>query len=67
MKSEKSVGDVTCDIESRKAEFVTEAGTTFVIEYPVFVSEDGKIFDAMNERLRQMVEENGEALCQAGN
>lgn len=59
--------DITCDIESRKAEFVTEDGTAFAVEYPVFVSGNEKIFDAMNEQLRQMVEENGEALCRAGN
>lgn len=59
--------DVTCDIESRKMEFVTEIGTFFSIEYPVFISEGDKVFDVMNERLWQMVEENGEALCQAEN
>lgn len=31
--------DITCEIESREAEFATEDGTTFVIEYLVFVSE----------------------------
>ncbi|MDE6743072.1 MAG: hypothetical protein K2J95_04225 [Lachnospiraceae bacterium] len=38
-----------------------------MIEHLVFVSEEKEIFDAMNERLRQLVEENGEELCQADN
>lgn len=59
--------NVTCQIENRKAEFITEDGTTFSIEYPVFISEGGKIFDTMNEQLWQIVEENGEALCRVGN
>ncbi len=59
--------DITCEIESREAEFATEDGTTFVIEYPVFVSEEEDIFDAMNGRLRQLVEENGEALREVNN
>lgn len=59
--------DITCKIENREAEFATEDGTTFVIEYPVFVSEREDKFDAMNERLRQLVEENGEALREVNN
>lgn len=59
--------NVTCQIENRKAEFVTEDGATFAVVYPVFVSGNEKIFDTMNEQLRQIVEENGEALCRAGN
>lgn len=59
--------NVTCNIESRVAEFITEDGTTFVVEYPVFISEGEKIFDVMNEQLQQMAEENGEALYRAGN
>lgn len=59
--------DITCEIESRETEFVTEDGTTFVIAYPVFVSEGEDAFDTMNERLRYLVEENGEALYRANN
>lgn len=59
--------NITCEIESREAEFATEDGTTFVIEYPVFVSEGEDIFNAMNERLLQLVEENGEALREVNN
>lgn len=38
-----------------------------MIEHLVFVSEGKEIFDAMNERLRQLVEQSGEALGQADN
>lgn len=64
--------DVTCDVESREAEFVTEAEdgrsfSTFTIEYPLFISDGENIYDNMNERLQQMIEENGWALSRAGN
>ena len=64
--------DVTCDVESREAEFVTEAEdgrsfSTFSIKYPLFISDGENIYDNMNERLQQMIEENGWALSRAGN
>lgn len=59
--------DAACEIEDCETEFTTEDKTTFVIEYPVFASEGENIFDAMNERLQQLVEESGEALCQEDN